>query len=89
MPLYEFVCDACDERFEALVGLGTEAVECRVCGAGEAHRVLSAQAPPMHLVKPSGERRKQERANAKLRKQTKDRFKQARRRARERRRTGE
>jgi putative FmdB family regulatory protein len=84
MPLYEFVCDACGERFESLVDLGTEAVDCRVCGEAGARRVLSAQAEPMHLVKPPGERRKQERANAKLRQQTKTSFKQARERARKR-----
>lgn len=82
MPLYEFVCDACGERFEALTELGTEDMECRLCGEAGARRVLSAQAAPMHLVKPSGERRKQERANARLREQTKTQFKQARERAR-------
>ena len=81
MPLYEFVCDACGERFESLVDIGTEAVGCRICGEPGARRVLSAQAAPMHLVKPPGERRKQERANAKLRRQTKAQFKQARQRA--------
>ncbi|HEX2127735.1 MAG TPA: zinc ribbon domain-containing protein [Solirubrobacterales bacterium] len=82
MPLYEFVCEACGERFEGLVEVGTETVECRACAEPGAKRVLSAQAPPMHLVKPPGERRKQERANAKLRTETKTRFKQARARAR-------
>jgi putative FmdB family regulatory protein len=84
MPLYEFVCDACGERFEALVDVGTGAVDCRSCGEARAQRVLSAHAAPMHLVKPPGERRKQERANAKLRRETKSRFKQSRERARRR-----
>ena len=84
MPLYEFVCEACGERFEGLVEVGTEVTECRVCGEPGARRVLSAQAAPLHLVKSGGERRKQERANAKLRKETKARFKQARERARKR-----
>lgn len=84
MPLYEFVCDACGERFESLAALGTEAEDCRNCGRPGARRVLSAQARPMHLVKPPGERRKQERANARLHKDAKDRFKQGRKRARER-----
>ena len=82
MPLYEFVCDACGERFEALVDVGTESLACRACERPGARRVLSAQAAPMHLVKPAGERRKQERANEKLRRETKARFKQARARAR-------
>ena len=83
MPIYEFRCDACGELFEALVDSGTESAECRACGAGGARRVLSAFAPPMHLVKPSGERRKQERQNAELRRTTKQRFKDARKRGRE------
>ena len=82
MPLYEFGCEACGERFEALVDAGTEASECRLCGEPGARRVFSAQAAPMSLVKTPGERRKQERANARLREQSKTRFKQARERAR-------
>lgn len=88
MPLYEFVCDACGERFESLVEVGTESVDCRICAEPGARRVLSAQAAPLHLVKPAGERRKQERANARLRKDTKARFKQSRERARKRSRGG-
>jgi putative FmdB family regulatory protein len=83
MPLYEFVCDACGERFEALVDVGTDSMECRLCEAEGARRVLSAQAAPMHLVKSRGDTRKQERANAKLRSQAKADFKAARRRARD------
>jgi putative FmdB family regulatory protein len=83
VPIYEFRCDACGELFEALVDAGTESAECRACGAEGAERVLSAFAPPMHLVKPSGERRKQERRNAELRQTTKQRFKDARKRQRE------
>ena len=88
MPLYEFVCDACGERFEALVDAGTEVAACRICEEPGARRVLSAQAAPMHLVKSGGERRKQERANARLRERTKTQFKQARARARKQRQPG-
>jgi putative FmdB family regulatory protein len=84
VPIYEFRCGACGERFEALVDVGTEAVECRRCGSPDTRRLLSAQAAPMRLAKPAGARRKQERANEKLRATTKDRFKEARRRARDR-----
>ena len=38
VPIYEFRCQACGERFEAPVDLGTEAVECRLCGVAEARR---------------------------------------------------
>jgi putative FmdB family regulatory protein len=79
VPLYEFRCGGCGERFEALVDAGTRVVECRACGAPGAERVLSAVAPPMQLAKPAGERRKQERRNAELRQRTKASFKEARR----------
>jgi putative FmdB family regulatory protein len=81
VPIYEFSCSACGTRFERLVDLGTAAAECPECDA-RARRVLSAQAAPMRLVKPAGERRKQERRNAALRESTKSTFKQARERTR-------
>jgi putative FmdB family regulatory protein len=84
VPMYEFRCGACGERFEALVDAGTESVECRLCGSADTHRVYSGQAAPMSLVKSPGERRKQERSNEKLRADTKARFRESRRRARER-----
>ena len=84
MPIYEFRCGACGERFEALIAAGTESAECRHCGSAETERVLSAQAAPMRLAKTGGALRKQERANAKLRVKTKSRVKQARKRARDR-----
>lgn len=83
MPIYEFRCDACGERFEALVDVGTEAVECRACDAARAERVLSAQAAPFGLVKSPGSARRQELRNASLRERTKADFKAKRKRARE------
>jgi putative FmdB family regulatory protein len=85
VPIYEFRCGACGERFEALVDAGTETVQCRLCGSPETRRVFSAQAAPMSLVKSHGARRKQERANERLRSDTKVRFKESRRRTGERR----
>ena len=61
MPIYEFRCDRCGERFEALVAAGTETAECRQCGAEGATRVLSAAAAPFALAKTGGEARRQER----------------------------
>ena len=55
MPIYEFECEDCGERSEALVDVGTEAIECRHCGSAKTRRVLSAQAPSMRLVKSRGE----------------------------------
>ena len=83
MPIYEFLCGACGERFDALVDLGMEAVECRICGASGAERVLSPQAAPFGLVKSPGAARGQEARNAKLRERTKADFKARRKRARE------
>jgi len=83
VPIYEFRCGSCGERFEALVDVGTEAQECRHCGADGAERVLSAQAAPFGLVKTPGAARQQEARNAELRTKTKADFKQRRQAARE------
>ncbi len=83
MPIYEFRCGACGERFEALVDVGTECAVCRECGAEGAVRVLSAQAAPFGLVKTPGSARQQEQRNAKLRERTKADFKARRKRARD------
>jgi putative FmdB family regulatory protein len=84
VPIYEFRCGSCGERFEALVDVGTESEECRLCGAPGAERVLSAQAAPFGLVKTGGEARRQEARNAELRTKTKAEFKQRRQAARDR-----
>ncbi len=81
MPLYEFECGRCGARFEDLVGVGTETVECRECGAEEACRVYSAPAPEPRLVKTGGALRRQEARNAELHSRTKQNFKAARRRS--------
>ena len=83
MPIYEFRCDRCGERFEALVAAGTGSARCRNCGAEGAERVLSAQAAPFGLVRSGGEARRQEGRNAELRRRTKADFKARRGRARD------
>ncbi len=83
MPMYEFDCDACGERFEDLVPAGTDATECRLCGSAETHRVLSLPGAPMKLVKSRGAAKRQEAKNAKLHASTKAQFKEGRRKARE------
>ena len=82
MPIYEFRCAACGERFEELVAAGTRSRPCAVCGTEGCQRVLSAQAPAPKLAKTPAERRKQERRNAALRERTKADFKARRQRAR-------
>jgi putative FmdB family regulatory protein len=83
MPLYEFRCDACEGRCEALVDAGTESVECRLCHSPRTVRVFSAQAPSFSLVKSPRDKREQERRNAQLHQHTKADFKARRRRARQ------
>ncbi|MEP0774398.1 MAG: zinc ribbon domain-containing protein [Acidobacteriota bacterium] len=43
MPLYEYRCVSCGERFEVLqrMGAGAEGVSCPSCGAGGVERVHS------------------------------------------------
>ena len=88
MPIYEFRCDSCRERFEALAEAGTETAECRACGAPAATRVLSAPAGPMNLVGGPRAKRAQERRNAALHRQAKADFKAHRRRSRDARKGG-
>ena len=45
MPLYEYQCDACGKRFEAIQKFSDPAVEiCRLCGQGPVRRLLSSPA---------------------------------------------
>jgi putative FmdB family regulatory protein len=83
VPIYEFRCGSCGERFEALVAVGTTSEECRLCGAPGAERVLSAQAAPFGLVHTPGSAKRQEARNAELRTNTKADFKARRKAARE------
>lgn len=77
VPIYEFVCERCEGRFERLVERGTEAIACPSCGAERTRRVYSAQGAPFKLVKTPGEARRQEGRNAKLRERAKARSKRA------------
>ena len=45
MPLYEYQCDACGQRFEVIQKFTDPAPEaCRKCGKGPAHRLASSPA---------------------------------------------
>ncbi|MER3456562.1 MAG: zinc ribbon domain-containing protein [candidate division GAL15 bacterium] len=47
MPVYEYVCTQCGERFERLVAYAeADRVCCRRCGAPEVRRLVSVIAPP-------------------------------------------
>jgi putative FmdB family regulatory protein len=41
MPIYEYRCRACDERFEELVRSSGPAVACPSCGTADVERLLS------------------------------------------------
>ena len=75
MPIYEFRCGRCDARFEALVASGTEAEECRECGAPGAERVMSVPAQTPKLVKTGAGNRRQEAKNRQLHQKAKSDFK--------------
>jgi putative FmdB family regulatory protein len=82
MPVYEFLCPVCRERFEELAAVGTDSAPCPACATEGAPRVLSSPARAARLVKSSGDTRKQERRNAELRTKTKADFKARRASAR-------
>ena len=42
MPLYEYVCRACGEGFEALVRSWQESVACPACSAADVEKQLSS-----------------------------------------------
>ena len=42
MPLYEFTCSACGDRFEELVRNQSEAVSCPHCSSSDVTRNMSA-----------------------------------------------
>lgn len=44
MPLYDFKCGTCGERFEALVAV-SEQPACPVCGAAPAQRIYAFAGP--------------------------------------------
>ena len=48
VPLYDFACDACGERFEELTRPG-EAPACPACGAEGARRLFTPIPPPPKL----------------------------------------
>ena len=44
MPLYEYECDACGERFEVIQKFSEMSTECRRCGKGPVRRLMSTPA---------------------------------------------
>ncbi|HEX7058757.1 MAG TPA: zinc ribbon domain-containing protein [Solirubrobacterales bacterium] len=46
MPIYEFECEECGNRFEELVAPGADSAACPVCSSRQSRRLLSAVSPP-------------------------------------------
>lgn len=82
VPIYEFECDACGARFEALVDAGAEAETCRECGAEGARRRFSSFATSRQLT--ANQRRRLEDKRGTGRDGARQRFEQSLSRARER-----
>lgn len=40
MPIFEFNCDECKQRFDVLTRVGTE-IQCPQCGSGQVRKLLS------------------------------------------------
>jgi len=68
MPIYEFECEECGERFEELVEAGADGVACPACGSLRTRRRLSPVSPPGRQPRgaavKSGESSRQEREAA-------------------------
>ncbi len=45
MPVYEFECEECGERFEDLTSSETRSLACPACGAERTKRLLSPVSP--------------------------------------------
>lgn len=45
MPIFEFECERCGERFEELIA-AEAAVACPACGSADARRLYSSVSPP-------------------------------------------
>lgn len=51
MPIYEFLCLQCNQRFEALVRPGSDRVICPDCGATVLDKQISMPAPTRTSVR--------------------------------------
>jgi putative FmdB family regulatory protein len=73
VPIYEFECGDCGERFEELAAMGTENARCPSCGAEGAERRLSSFGLTRQPT--AGQRRRMEDARGTNRDGARQRFK--------------
>jgi putative FmdB family regulatory protein len=64
VPIYEFECHSCGQRFEELVGsnVGQQAadVRCPECGSAEPERLITSSYAPIHRQMTPAQRRRLE-----------------------------
>ena len=82
MPLYDFACEGCDERFEAFASPG-EPVECPACGERRARRLYTPISPPPKLGLRGRAARESDGRRAEREHQRREAFKAERRKKRE------
>jgi putative FmdB family regulatory protein len=56
VPIYEFECEGCGERFEELVAASTGAADCPQCGSERTRRLISTVSPPGRQPRGAGVR---------------------------------
>lgn len=83
MPIYEFECTECGERFEELSDAGTETATCPSCGAAGAERRFSSFGLSRQLT--ANQRRRMEDRRGTNRDGARQRFKKNLSKSRERR----
>jgi putative FmdB family regulatory protein len=82
MPLYDFACDGCDDRFEALARPG-EAPPGPACGSTATRRLFTPIAPPAKLGLRGRAARESDGRRAEREHHRKEAFKAERRKKRE------
>jgi len=56
VPVYEFECEECGERFEELASSDTRSLTCPACGSERTRRLLSPVSPPGRQPRGAGVR---------------------------------
>jgi putative FmdB family regulatory protein len=82
VPIYEFTCKACGNRFEELVGshvgLDADDVACPECASDQVERQTSTSYAPIHRQMTPNQRRRLEQTRGTDRGGAKERFKRQR-----------
>jgi putative FmdB family regulatory protein len=82
VPIYEFECQSCGDRFEELVGshVGRDAddVGCPNCGSKEVERLVASSYAPIHRQMTPSQRRRLEEKRGTDRGGAKERFRKQR-----------